>query len=222
METADRKFDLLPGFCALMRPGGIYDAGQDPDQPLGLTFTHFEVLPAAGAELDIPALIRSWPEFYQLDDVDFSNGTMRRIVPLARSAPEIAADYLRSLLRDILQRPSATCKLSTPQLHLNRISTMIAEIHSEPGALPKVADMAHRVGMSPSHFSRIFHQVTGESPRDFLVEARTQRARHLLEETDFSVKEISERLGYTDIFFFSRQFKEKTGFSPSSYRTRKL
>ncbi len=41
-RPATRNSPLLPGFCALMRPGGIYDAGHDEANPLGFTFIHFD------------------------------------------------------------------------------------------------------------------------------------------------------------------------------------
>jgi transcriptional regulator GlxA family with amidase domain len=71
---------------------------------------------------------------------------------------------------------------------------------------------------SPAHFSRVFKIVAQQSPRDFLLQLRLARARHFLTETSLGVGEIADRLDYADVFFFSRQFKEKTGLSPLHYR----
>ncbi len=73
---------------------------------------------------------------------------------------------------------------------------------------------------SPAHFSRIFKLVVQQSPQDFLLNLRLSRARHLLAETSLAVSEIADRLDYSDLFFFSRQFKAKTGLSPRDYRLR--
>ncbi len=221
MKTRDQSFVLLPGFCALMRPGGIYDAGQDDATPLGITFIHFSVmLNPAGRTIPCPDdQLNAWPEFYQLGDIDYLDAVTRRIVHLANQKSSVANDLLKGVLCDILQRPPLLDgPPSIHYLHESSISAMIAEIQSETGDLPDVGSMARRAGLSQAHFSRVFHKITGMSPRDFLMQTRLGRARLLLTGTELSINEISVRLGYADIFFFSRQFKDKVGFSPSAYR----
>jgi len=225
MKTRTQELTLLPGFCALMRPGGIYDAGQDDTNPLGITFIHFDVLTSRNTVVEKcpPAALKSWPEFFQVGDVDYLDAVTRRIVQLAPSAPAVAADLLKGVLRDILHRPPVPEGEPTAHhLHETGISAMVAEIQSGTGALPNVATMARRAGLSQAHFSRVFHVITGQSPRDFLMQTRLMKARHLLTGTELSINEISSRLGYADIFFFSRQFKEKIGVSPSAYRKKTL
>ena len=223
MRTRERTFSLLPGFCALMRPGGIYDAGHDDAHPLGITYIHFhlrEEEPAACGR--VPAL-QSWPEFYQVHDLDYLEAVTRRIVQLWRDAPGPATELLRAVLSDLLQRPALRFGVSSlPIHHQRRIAEMIAAIHAQPGSLPSVKAMAQGMNMSPEHFSRVFHKVTGQSPRDFLLHTRLMRARHLLAETDLSIADIAEQLGYADLFFFSRQFKQKVGIPPSVYRIKGL
>lgn len=220
METLDRSIPLLPGFCAIMRPGGIYDATQDPDAPLGLTFVHFDVLtPRPRGHVVSNEIADKWPEFYYIKDLEYISAITKRIVQLARTSPLIGSNLLKGLMDDILNRSPMSFEAPLPHnLHRSRITEMIAELQSDPDMLPTVAAMAKRTGTSRSHFSRTFHELTGQTAIEYLLEARLLRARHLLTETDFSIKEISERLGYRDIFYFSRQFKEKIGVSPSSYR----
>lgn len=219
MRTRERTFSLLPGFCALMRPGGIYDAGQDDAHPLGITYIHFNLNEEGSATSALP----SWPEFYQVHDLDYMEALTRRIVQLWRDAPQPATELLKAVLSDLLQRPALRFGVSSlPIHHQRRIAEMIAAIHAQPGSLPSVKDMAQRMNMSPEHFSRVFHKVTGQSPRDFLLHTRMMRARHLLAETDLSIADIAEQLGYADLFFFSRQFKQKVGTPPSVYRIKGL
>jgi transcriptional regulator GlxA family with amidase domain len=56
------------------------------------------------------------------------------------------------------------------------------------------------------------------SPGNFVVQARVQRAQQLALETDMSMSQIAEALGYSDVHFFSRQFKQWAGQSPGSMR----
>ncbi len=223
MRTRERTFTLLPGFCALMRPGGIYDAGHDDANPLGITYIHFDLIGKGGGAPSPPAALQSWPEFFQLHDLDYLEAVTRRIVQLWRDAPQPATELLKAVLSDLLQRPSLRFDDDTPPSHhQGRIAELIAAIHANPGPLPAVREMARTMMMSPEHFSRVFHKVTGQSPRDFLLHTRLMRARHLLAETDLSMAEIAEQLGYADLFFFSRQFKQKVGIPPSTYRIKGL
>ncbi|MET0262266.1 MAG: AraC family transcriptional regulator [Rariglobus sp.] len=225
MKTKTQEFSLMPGFCVLMRPGGIYDAGQDDERPLGITFIHFNVqMTEKNQEVACPAAeLTAWPEFYQLGDIDYLDAVTRRIVHLASRKPDVADQLLKGVLLDILQRPSLNDNSpSSHYLHESSISAMVAEVQSGTGDLPDVAAMARRTGLSQAHFSRTFHKITGQSPRDFLLHTRMTQARHLLTGTELSINEIAERLGYADIFFFSRQFKEKVGLPPSAYRKQAL
>ncbi len=70
----------------------------------------------------------------------------------------------------------------------------------------------------PSTFRRAFQRAVGVSPRDYAVAARLTRARDLLLTTDEPVAAIAEQLGYRDVFFFSRQFRQRTGLSPRAFR----
>ena len=217
MRTKTRELALYPGFCALMRPGGIYDAGHDESHPLGITYIHFHA--AKGNRL--PCL--DWPEFYELDDLDFYNSVSRRILQLFSTAPEVGADLLRSLLLDLrrLSPPlNGAVAMGRAGLHRQEILRLIASLSASPGPLPSVESLAREMHLSTAHFSRVFKAATGQSPRDYLIGARLSQARHLLTETNLAVGEIADRLDYADVFFFSRQFKQKTGLSPLRYRNR--
>lgn len=222
MKTRDREFILLPGFCALMRPGGIYDAGHDDHHPLGITYIHFDVFPfAASAKRLTPTLYQDWPEFIEINDPDYLDAVTRRIVELFPTQPPLAAELLRSLLLDLQQRPTLGLRPTgaPPEaFHHPGIAALTARLRSSGEPLPTVAELAKELHLSPAHFSRLFRKTTGQSPLDFLVETRLARARHLLRETRLSIGDIAERLNYSDVYFFSRQFKQKTGLPPLAYR----
>jgi AraC family transcriptional regulator of arabinose operon len=52
----------------------------------------------------------------------------------------------------------------------------------------------------------------------FAIRQRVQRAQQLLRGSSMQISEIADALGYVDVYFFSRQFKQATGVSPSTYR----
>ena len=53
---------------------------------------------------------------------------------------------------------------------------------------------------------------------EYVIAARLNRARFLLRETDQKLSRIAESLGYQDVSFFCRQFKNRTGYSPGQFR----
>ncbi len=220
MRSRTREFSLWPGFCALMRPGGIYDAGHDDAEPLGIVYVHFDVL-RNGSRVR-PAFFSAWPEFFELSDVVYWDAITSRIVQLASHDPATAAVLLKGALADLLRCPSLdeSSDGRAPSVHDRRISEMAARLSLDTAALPPVADLAREAGLGPAHFSRVFRRLTGQSPKDFLLRTRLARAQYFLRETAMSVTEIADRLGYADVFFFSRQFKQKTGLSPLAYRRR--
>jgi AraC-like DNA-binding protein len=82
----------------------------------------------------------------------------------------------------------------------------------------KIATLSARAGLSDSYFYSLFKRATGYSPGNFLIRARMHRACELLTETRLKVKEVAALLGYSDQFYFSRQFKAVTRLTPSEYR----
>jgi len=221
MRTRGRKINLLPGFCALMRPGGIYDAGHDEGNPLGFTFIHFDAWrDGAFSRAKAARLYDSWSEFFEVPDLDFYDAVCRRIIQLFPRQPRVASALLKATLIDLLSSeavPSSEGAVITAEQR-KKVVQLIVSVHAESGPFPRVSDMARQLHWSQAHFSRVFKTVAQQTPRDFLLHLRLSRARHLLAETSLSVGEIAERLDYSDLFFFSRQFKAKTGLSPLQYR----
>jgi len=82
----------------------------------------------------------------------------------------------------------------------------------------KMEDLAKDLGLSYSRFRALFKSHTGVSPQQYLISIRINKASELLRHTDLSIAEISERTGFASSYYFSRLFKQKTGYSPSAYK----
>lgn len=81
-------------------------------------------------------------------------------------------------------------------------------------------EMAERHHISVSTLRRIVHEYTGYPLNEFIHRLKAAEAKNILLNTEMSVKEIGEALGYKDTFYFSRVFKRITGHSPRDYRSR--
>ena len=80
-------------------------------------------------------------------------------------------------------------------------------------------DVAHHIGLSSNYLSKYFKKVENINFKDYATNIRIEKAKMLLETSDGNVTEIAEKLGYTDVSYFSYAFKKKTGFSPKEYYT---
>jgi AraC-like DNA-binding protein len=78
-------------------------------------------------------------------------------------------------------------------------------------------ELAAAVGLSYRHFRRLFLQFTGLPPNQYLLNLRINRAKRLLEES-LTIEQVALRSGFTDPYYFSRVFKQKTGITPAKWR----
>ena len=97
---------------------------------------------------------------------------------------------------------------------MQKAEALIREKWNDELDYKKIAADLH---MSYSHFRRRFKQATGYSPHNFQLSLRINKAKHLLDSSSFSIKQLADRTGFKDPYYFSRIFKEKTGVAPSKW-----
>ena len=79
--------------------------------------------------------------------------------------------------------------------------------------------LADKYRITPSYFSRLFHEKCGCTFPDYLVALRIERARELLlERENLSIQEICELVGYSNASYFTTSFKKKYGMTPGQFR----
>lgn len=101
-----------------------------------------------------------------------------------------------------------------------RVTKSIEFMKSHLNEPLKIATLAALVNLSRSHYTTLFKRVTGYAPLSYLNHLRMQRAVQLLNTTDLSIKRISDQLGFSDQFYFSRAFRKMHNHSPSEHRRR--
>jgi AraC-like DNA-binding protein len=99
--------------------------------------------------------------------------------------------------------------------HLLRARDLADRRYAEPLDLRRLAREAH---VSPRHFSRSFRRVFGETPYQYLLSRRLERARHLLRTTEMPVAEICLEVGFTSVGSFTTTFTRYVGVSPTTFR----
>ncbi|MDK8180541.1 AraC family transcriptional regulator [Paenibacillus sp. UMB4589-SE434] len=83
-----------------------------------------------------------------------------------------------------------------------------------------VKQLAQLANVSQWRYTPIFQELTGRRPLDYLTELRITRAKELLSCSDQPLREIAERVGFTDEYYFNRRFRHTTGITPKQYARR--
>ncbi|MFC1671724.1 helix-turn-helix domain-containing protein [Planctomycetota bacterium] len=102
-----------------------------------------------------------------------------------------------------------------PLMRLGEVLSFMERNLAEPITVAQLASIA---SMSTSTLTRRFRRVLNRSPVEHLLRLRIDRARRLLQSPGLNITEVSQRCGFTDSNYFSRQFKVIVGQSPRAYR----
>lgn len=81
-------------------------------------------------------------------------------------------------------------------------------------------DVAGILGYSDVYFSKVFKQLFDDNFINYLTKIRIDRAKVLLKDVSFNIKEVGKSVGYADSNYFTKVFKRSIGISPSEYRNR--
>ena len=102
-----------------------------------------------------------------------------------------------------------------PARHLLRAKDLADARYREPLDVRLLARAAH---LSPAHFSREFRRAFGETPHQYLLTRRLERAAALLRDTDRQVAEICFLVGLHSVGSFTTSFRRAFGVTPTAYR----
>lgn len=108
---------------------------------------------------------------------------------------------------------------STTDSHHQAVERVIRAMHEQLSEPLMLEEMARIAFVSQYYFNRIFRQVTGIPPCQFLYALRLEAAKRMLLTSGRSVTDICFEVGYNSLGTFTRRFTELTGVSPSSFRT---
>jgi AraC-like DNA-binding protein len=107
----------------------------------------------------------------------------------------------------------------TTEAHaLLRVGNVIGALENDFSKDWKLEDLLKIAHMSRSNLMRVFRKATGQTPIEYLVRLRIQRAMEMLRNSDLSITEIAMEVGFNDSNYFTRQFRRALSLSPRQFR----
>ena len=220
LETPEKTYDLKGGDCFVFRHWKPHLATHDGNNPLTVPYIVYQYLNSDGNVIKPPRA--SIPEFYRhIESPAFLTDLISRSISAFDEEPvgQLAAvHWLKSCLLEIAHQDYRPNYAGLELEQFGLIDRICREIRRNPSVLVRVEKLADDVGYTPDHFIRIFKKFKGVTPGEFLIQCRIQLAGEMLKFSSYSLTRISQLLGYSDIYAFSKQFRQKTNQSPSKYR----
>jgi len=99
-----------------------------------------------------------------------------------------------------------------------RVARAIRRIESRPWERLTLGELASDVAASPYHFLRVFEQVVGVTPRQYILRDRLRRAAVKLRSSDAGIADVALETGFGDVSTFNRHFRRLFGASPGAFR----
>jgi len=215
---------LAPGALLLGNQGSCFECGHEHgtgDRCLAFHFTpdHLEAIVAAvpGTRHAVFAYPRLPPSPRLTALVAAAEAARDDINPaeLEELALRLAGAVTAALADTdgVVRRPSRRDE--------RRITDALRRIEAGADERLALSDLARDAAMAPYHFLRVFRQVAGMTPHQFVLRTRLHRAAVRLRGSDESISAIAFDVGFNDLSTFNRRFRRVMGLSPSAYRARR-
>ncbi|WP_318558136.1 AraC family transcriptional regulator [Pseudorhizobium pelagicum] len=131
---------------------------------------------------------------------------------------ELYAETLGLMTVLQIQKAGAGKDLKRPGISRRALSRVLEYVDQNLENQIGLDDLAAVAGLSRFHFNRAFKAETGETPYQYLLYRRLEKARRLLGEDALSVEQVAAAVGFRDASYFRKAFKARTGISPLGLR----
>lgn len=220
LKLGNGKEFYATGCCAFLTyPGEMFEYGPVDDQP-----RHHNFICACGPRIEhylSSGLFERNPEhpLIPIENGEKFYRTMQEIMMLCRNTQRVSPRAVLLFEDLLLQMYESGRKESSPvPYQASSLNVLIKQICTEPERRWDFVAEAKKYRVTATHFRRIFKQMTGLPPQQFLIQNRLHKAAAMLASTKESVNEIAYRTGWENVFYFSRQFRQKYHASPLQYR----
>lgn len=138
---------------------------------------------------------------------------LENIISFSKNDGELAANFCRLLIQMF------TLPETAPTSGEELVETVISYFGRHLNSNVTLQDLEAETGLSKVYICRIFKKAKGLTPIDYFTRQKIAKAREMLRQfPDLSLREISDSLGFNDVYYFSKVFKKITGCPPSELR----
>jgi AraC family transcriptional regulator, arabinose operon regulatory protein len=228
LRIGSRTFPIGPHDLCFVLTGHAHGYGADDHDPWTIHWAHFDGHQAAafveliGASAQSPVialrgdtrpnLARHFNAMLSLLAVGaLSDGSLLHLLKACAHLRQILSTL--ALVNATVDDPCA--EDATEKSVVDRVIRLMHENITRPLQLEKIA---REVNLSASHLHRLFRQEIDTTPMHYFIRLKIGRACELLDNTEMKVNEIGHFLGYSDPHYFSRIFKQNTGYAPRKFR----
>ena len=216
VDTGDSTAPVGPGEVAIIAPGVPHRYWADFDDPWTIWWLH---VAGADATALVSAVIeeRTSPVVTARDAFSAKTLIEHAVAALERDETDSSLYAASGAAWNLLAQLASDRARGTLESG-DRIRMAQDHLREHLDSPTSITELATLAGMSTSHFSALFKKAAGMSAVEYVKRLRSARARELLITTDASIADIARAVGYSDAFYFSRQFRAVNGTSPSEYR----
>lgn len=210
LRLGHRRHEIIAGDCFCCPAGLNHAYGCNPQMGWEIWWCHargaqaFNLIKQAGFTALQPVLRIHSPETL----VPRFAALLERLARLDTALAWDAAGLLHLLLVALIRQQGQTPSMENLAIYADN-------------SCASLDDLVQRSGYSKFHFCRAFKAQTGQSPWQYVLERKIERARELLLSTPLSIKEIAGSLGFHNADYFAKLFRTQTGVTPKAYRGRR-
>ncbi len=208
---------LHPGKIFCYGPGMRHDIATDPAEPLVKYFVNFvgshaiRLLDSGGLKPGATVQLIAPNDLQEVFDEVIHNG-----LRATRYSPEICSKLLECLALKTAELSAPSEGVESPAfLTYQKCRQHIQEYFEQLRTLDQIARECHVNG---AYLCRLFRRFDHQSPYQFLMRLKMNRATERLNEPGALIKQVAEQSGFSDPFHFSRAFKRVFGLSPDAFR----
>jgi len=216
IEIDGKEYLAKPGDWFFIPAGVFHRYHNFSDRPMAKHWTHFDIYPSIELFLPLNMAYRvdagkspkAWELFEELSRLGSSKALTDRLKVKAILL-NLVAEYLNLAGKEQVEI------YSEKDEDLRNVLSYINENFKRNLTTNELAAICH---MHPTHFIRAFKTKMAQTPHQYVMDIRMGYARQLLDESEMSILEISEEVGFYDLAHFSKVFKRYFSMSPSEYR----
>lgn len=218
-----RQFRGTRGDLVYFKPGDLRWAGTVPDKPMQCFAVDFifTCLELNDGRFESADCVLPFGEIEKISDNYLLLRLLDLFGELARiwiSRGENSIIRCRSVFMEIMSLLTAWKSGSGMNYDkLRKVEKLINYMAGNYSKQISLIELSNLCQVSPSYIGAVFREVTGKTPIGYLIEIRMSKAKELIRD-GYQIAEVAQKVGFNDIFYFSKCFKKLEGVPPSCYK----